>query len=750
MIRSDANRRPRLNAMSRGFCLIVGGTLAFVSLDCPGVEGGEAVPRALAQGKLPDDRRLGPLKDLDGYFPFTPRATPEGWNSRAQQLRRNLAVALGLWPMPEKTPLNAVVHGKIEQTDYTIEKVYFESLPGFFVTGNLYRPKGRSGKLPGVLCPHGHWRNGRFMDSGEEEVRKEIAAGGEKFEEGGRSVLQSRCVQLARMGCVVFHYDMIGYADSVQLSEQLAHGFATQRPQMTGPESWGFFSPQAEAHLQSVMGLQTWNSIRALDFLAGLPDVDAKRIGVTGASGGGTQTFILGALDDRPAVAFPAVMVGTAMQGGCTCENACLLRVDTGNVEIAALFAPKPLGMTAADDWTKEMLVKGFPELQKHFAMLGAPQHAMLTPLLQFPHNYNYPSRAVMYDWMNDHLRLNLPPPITEKDYRRLSTPALTVWNDHHPKPPGGDEFERKLLRWITDRDQRLLADCRKTSAQFREIYGGAVDALIGRNLAAAGTVTFTERQSVDRGNHFEKTGLLRNQTYGEEIPVLFLRPKSSRRHAVVWADELGKRGMYTTDADGNCQLKPAIQTLLNAGVTVIGADLLYQGEFLTDDQPMTQARKVQNPREAAAYTFGYNRTLFAQRVHDLLSVIAGVRATTDLKRLDLVGGRGAGAWVAAAKAQAGDAVTCVAVDSGGFRFLKVSNIYDVNFLPGGAKYGDLPGLLALCAPGKLWLAGEGKEPPSLLREIYQLAGAVGNLTSFDGAQAREDKASEWLLQQQD
>src|ERR1051325_10436318 len=113
------------------------------------------------------------------------------------------------------------------------------------------------------------------------------------------------------------------------------------------------------------MGLQTWNSIRALDFVTSLPDVDASRIGVTGASGGGTQTFILCAVDPRPAVEFPAVMVSTAMQGGCTCENASLLRIHTGNIEFAALFAPKPQGMTCANDWTKEMSTKGFPELKQ-------------------------------------------------------------------------------------------------------------------------------------------------------------------------------------------------------------------------------------------------------------------------------------------------------------------------------------------------------------------------------------------------
>jgi len=169
------------------------------------------------------------------------------------------------------------------------------------------------------------------------------------------------------MGCVVFNYDMVGYADSLQLNHRPG-----VRPEINTPENWGFFSPQAELRLQNMLGLQTYNSIRALDFLCSLPDVDPKHIGVTGASGGGTQTFLLCAIDPRPAVAFPAVMVSTDMQGGCTCENACYLRISTSNVEIAALFAPKPLGLTAANDWTREMPEKGFPQLQEHYRMLGA------------------------------------------------------------------------------------------------------------------------------------------------------------------------------------------------------------------------------------------------------------------------------------------------------------------------------------------------------------------------------------------
>src|SRR6185295_10067168 len=181
----------------------------------------------------------------------------------------------------------------------------------------------------GVLFAHGHWTDARFYDSGDAEIFREIANGEERLEEGGRSRFQSMCVQLARMGCVVWQWDMLSDFDSIQFSSQIVHRFAKQRPEMNTTENWGLYSPQAEAHLQSIMGLQTLNSVRSLDFLLSLPEVDPDRVAITGASGGGTQTMILAGIDPRVTLSFPAVMVSTAMQGGCTCENASLLRVNT-------------------------------------------------------------------------------------------------------------------------------------------------------------------------------------------------------------------------------------------------------------------------------------------------------------------------------------------------------------------------------------------------------------------------------------
>ncbi|HNQ88481.1 MAG TPA: acetylxylan esterase [Verrucomicrobiota bacterium] len=705
-----------------------------------------AIPRALPAGQLPQDVRLGPLKDLDGVFPFRVPDSKEEWSRRADRLRRNLQVALGLHPLPSRTPLNPVIQGRIDREDYSVEKVYFESFPGFYVTGSLYRPKNRSGKGPAILSPHGHWADGRFYDTGADGVRKEIAQGAELYPEGGRSPLQARCVGLARLGCVVFHYDMLGYADSVQIPQSVAHGFSKQRPEMNSPENWGLFSPQAESRLQSVMGLQTWNSIRALDFLESLPDVDPSAIGVTGASGGGTQTFILCALDPRPALAFPAVMVSTHMQGGCTCENACGLRIGAGNVDLAALFAPKPLGLTCANDWTLDMATNGFPQLQALYRLLGSPDSVMLHRGEQFGHNYNSPSRRALYSWVNRWFRLDSPNPAEEGDYRRLTRDEMTVWDAQHPKPTGGPDFERRLLAaWSSD-TQRHLAEQRRTRRTFEASYGSGIAAVLGRDLADVGATAWTEHSTEERDGARLRTGLLCAPAHGEELPLLRIEPRNASGHVVVWLDPAGKAGLFRND--GN--LRPEVTRLLDAGATVVSPDLLFQGEFLQADERLRQTRRVKNPREAAAYTFGYNPSVFAQRTHDVLTVIAHLKSQTPAPRsLTLLGFSGAGPWAAAALAQARSSVRRAAIDTAGFRFADIRDLQDPDFLPGGALYGDLPGMIATGAPRRLWLAGEGADAPDIIREVYARARGAKQVLPFAGASHEAPAAAvTWLLQE--
>jgi hypothetical protein len=258
----------------------------------------------------------------------------------------------------EKEPLNPKIFGRIEQNGYSVEKVFFESYPGFFVTGNLYRPLGNEGPFPAVLCPHGHWGRGRLHSDNTGSV-------------------PGRCISLARQGHVVFSYDMVGYNDSTQVK----HSFAD--------ELWG----------TSLMGLHLWNSIRSVDFISTLPDVDANRIACTGASGGGTQTFMLMAVDDRIKAAAPVCMISAHFQGGCECENAPLLRLDIYNVEIASLMAPRPLILVSATgDWTKNNPTVEYPDIRSVYELFGAGDR-VASVQFNTGHNYNKDSREAVYAW---------------------------------------------------------------------------------------------------------------------------------------------------------------------------------------------------------------------------------------------------------------------------------------------------------------------------------------------------------------
>ncbi len=439
-------------------------------------------------------------RTLDDRFAPPQFTSVQNWNARRAYLREHVLASAGLLPMPEKTPLRPEIFGEIKKADYTVSKVYFESLPGFFVTGNLYRPLG-DGPFPAVLSPHGHWTYGRLENT----------------------LLNSgpgRAINLARQGFVVFTYDMVGYNDS----QQVPHTFSGQREYL-----WGL----------SLSGLQLWDSIRAIDFLESLPYVRRDAIAMTGESGGGTQTFLASAVDDRIAVSVPVNMISLHMQGGCLCENPPGLRLDTTNVEIAATIAPRPLLMiSATGDWTGETLENEYPAVRAIYNLFDAGDRVQAVRITA-EHNYNKDSREAMYAWMARWLQQKpADVRVPERSFTPESIPNLLVFHGR-ALPPNAVDVSHLTDNWIAAAKQQLASgDSKVFQAALRHSLGFAADmpAHEGPAYAQAGAAA-------------QPTG--RAALYGPPRMVLLAAPDPDLERALTKAGiKVGTIAFTTYDAE--------------------------------------------------------------------------------------------------------------------------------------------------------------------------------------------------------
>ena len=649
------------------------------------------------------DERAVRVKDTNTPWTLRDYPTLEAWEARAAWIRQHILVCLGLWPEPEKTPLRPRIFGRIEREGYSVEKVYFESLPGFFVCGNLYRPLA-AGPVPGIACPHGHWPGGRLEDSADGSI-------------------PGRCINLARQGHVAFSYDMAGYLDSDQISHR---SFGGPREDL-----WGI----------GLMGLQLWNGIRTVDFLCSLDQVDGARIGCSGASGGGTQTFMLAAVDDRVRAAAPVNMVSAHMQGGCACENQGHLRLDLNNVEIAAAMAPRPLLLVAATgDWTVDTPELEYPAVQRIYRLYGA-QDRVSSKQIDAGHNYNRESREAVYRFFGRwFLGGGTRGPFREQAFVAEAASDLLVFSGRARPSRALDadrlvqaEIKRAGARWrsLTPRDGRSLAACRRLAgpALAHALGAGYPDseALYRRDLGRT------------RGEDFVIEHLMLGRIQqGERVPaVLFApRPRTRRSPATLVVHPAGTEAL--TDPEDS-RPGPLVADLLERGSLVLAIDLFPAAACAP---PGGEGARDRGTNHFATY----NQTDAACRVQDILTGLAHLEARADVGRRQLLGLEGAGIPCLLALALS-RGVARAAVDFGCFAADQDESWVEQCFIPGVRGAGDLRAALALIPPAALLVHHLGAEfPRSWARRAYRADGREERL-NLAGPQMEPAAAVDWLAQ---
>lgn len=291
-------------------------------------------------------------------------ADKAAWEARKDTLRKEVRARLGIDKLLAVCSKEDPEYGKIRKFDgYTVQNFRLKTANGHTVCGSIYAPKGK-GKHPLIICPNGHFSNGRYG-----------------------TVQQQRLATLARMGAICVDYDLWGWGESADEVGSKAH----QTP---------------EAHV-----MQALNGIRILDWMIQRKDVDKTRVGVNGGSGGGTQSVLLSVLDDRYTACCPVVSVSSWFDGGCPCESGMPIQLAGGgtcNAELAAMFAPKPMMLVSdGGDWTSTTPELEYPYIKRIYGFYGAADKVMNVHLPKERHDFGPNKRNAVYKFFIETFNLD-------------------------------------------------------------------------------------------------------------------------------------------------------------------------------------------------------------------------------------------------------------------------------------------------------------------------------------------------------
>ena len=473
--------------------------------------------------------------------------TGESWKTRQGEVKAALEKVVG--PFPERTPLNARTLGTTAKDGYRIEKVVFDSTPDFHVTGCLFLPDQHTGKVPAILNVIGH---------------TDISFRGPSY--------QRLILNLVKKGFIVFAMDPIGQGERLQYYDP------AQRRSLVGGSTTehSYFGRQCFLAGSSAARYFTWDGIRAIDYLVSRPEVDASRIGVTGLSGGGTQTSYISAMDDRVVAAAPAnyiagfrrLLESIGPQDAEQNFNAGILH-GIDHADFLEVRAPRPtlVVATTRDFFSIQGARETFAEARDAFRLLGAADSLDMVED-DFEHGYTRKTREAIYRFFQRHL--NHPGDPADEEIAPLPAAELTVTPTGQLSDSLGGETVFSLNRSLAEKLAARLEISRQDLSTHLERV--RIDA---RRLSGYAPGDSPAR-IVYRGRYARDGYSLEMFVLKGEgnclVPFLYLTPNLQGRHpALIYLNPQGKSAAAGPGSE--------IEQLVKRGFAVLAPDLAGMGE---------------------------------------------------------------------------------------------------------------------------------------------------------------------------
>ena len=521
---------------------------------------------------------------------------------RQRYVVRTMKALIGRFP--PRTPLKPVVTGRLERGGYAIEKVIFQSRPGFPVTANLYLPDRRGDTAPAVLCPCGHSPNGKAY-----------------------SQYQQLCVELAKNGYIALIYDPLGQGERLESWDVRANRFRA-KPE-TGEHC--LVGNQCTLTGTNLALYRIWDGMRAIDYLETRPEVDAERICCTGNSGGGTLTTYLCCLEKRIKAAVPNCYVTSLERqfdrmGAQDAEQSIpgMLLKGLDHVELLLPFAPRPLQIsgTLHDIFPIEGLRETFQELKRIYGILGAEDRIRLA-LDDASHSYTPRLRLAAYRWFDrwvDPDHTSTPQPVKLEDDRDLHCTEMGQVFLSIKKARKTSDLNRDLARKILGRDPdgpKSRGDVEAYRRRLRRRIRKVIALTPPRGPCAGETLSrrwhgrFSNEQIIYRGEP------------GMSVPGrLLFCPHAQIKTVVLAVPEDGRGGNWATGI---------VKQRLSDDTAVLAIDVRGTGERHPSKEAGSGPRWFTAPPPGTvnycydAYVYGafmLGRTLFGMQVLDALRAL--------------------------------------------------------------------------------------------------------------------------------